>query len=144
MTAECDKEVFAEGVSLLAIDGWAKDIEPWVQKVATHSGQRVDWHYSGGVAHVLVLGDHAKAMASVDALADQLVWVDSEEPRFSEERMNPVRRRNPRIMSRYASAEPGLYRAGVTDAPKGAIGAITTSGAVAWIKGVLLPGGGGT
>ncbi len=113
----CDQDVFKNGQSLLAIDGWAKDIEPWVQRVAAHSGQAVDWHYSGGVAHVLVLGDFAKAMASVDALASELVWVDSAEPRFQ-----GSERRNPR-MRRFEAGAEGLYRAGVTDAPKGAIGA---------------------
>jgi hypothetical protein len=62
MSDRCDEEVFRHGVSLLAIDGRANDVEPWVQKVAARSGQKVDWHYTGGVAHVLVLGDHAKAM----------------------------------------------------------------------------------
>lgn len=120
MSERCDREVFDNGVSLLAIDGWAKDVEPWVQKIAKHSGQRVDWHYSGGVAHVLVLGDHAKAMASVDALAKELVWVDTDEERFK-----GSERRNPRIMRRYEPEDRGLYRAG-DPLPEGVIGVDST------------------
>jgi hypothetical protein len=108
----CDDDVFKKGVSLLAIDGRSAHVEPWVQSVAERSGQRVDWHYSGGVAHVLVLGDHAKAMAAANELAPKLLG---------------------RIMRRYEPQDAGLYRAGVTEAPEDAIGAVTTSGETEWI-----------
>lgn len=61
---KCDAEVFRNGLSLAALDASSSSAERWVRTVAAQSGQRVDWHYSGGVAHVLVLGDHGKAMAA--------------------------------------------------------------------------------
>jgi hypothetical protein len=122
MSEKCDAEVFAKGEPLLAMDGWAEDVEPWVQKVAKRSGQRVDWHYSGGVAQVLVLGDRAKAMRAVDELESDLALVNTRDER------------QPHIMRRYTSSSAGLYRAGVTPAPEGAIGAVTTSGETVWIK----------
>lgn len=69
---ECDREVFKNGIGLMAIDGATDDVEPWVQKVAVASGQRVDWHYSGGVANVLVLGDHAKATEAARSLLPEM------------------------------------------------------------------------
>lgn len=85
MSDRCDQEVFENGASLLAIDGWAKDVEPWVQRVAEQSGQRVDWHYSGGRAHVLVLGDHAAATRAAQELAPELIgrilrWFEPDAP----------------------------------------------------------------
>jgi hypothetical protein len=81
--------------------------------------------YSGGIANVLVLGDHAKAMAAIDALESELVWVDSDEPRFSAEQMGPLRRRNPRIMRRFQAGAHGLYRAG-DELPDDVIGVSAT------------------
>ncbi len=129
MSDRCDGDVFKNGVSLLAIDGWAKDVEPWVQQVATRSGQRVDWHYSGGVAHVLVLGDHAAAMAAVDELEPLLVAipVPSDDRRAKEYDSFP---RPPRIMQRYATKDRGLYRAG-DPVPEGTI---AVAGAVAIVS----------
>lgn len=90
---KCDAEVFSKGQSLAALDARAKDAEPWVQEVAKQSGQRVDWHYSGGIAHVLVLGDHAKALEAAKA-------------------MPPTD--GVRIMRWYDQEDTGCYRAGVT------------------------------
>lgn len=90
---KCDAEVFSKGQSLAAIDGRSKDVEPWVQEVAKRSGQRVDWHYSGGIAHVLVLGDHAKALAAAQSMtADPGV----------------------RVMRWFTVDDAGCYRSGVT------------------------------
>lgn len=108
----CDQEVFDKGQSLAAIDGRSKDVNPWVEKVAQESGQRVDWHYSGGVAHVLVLGDHAKALETAKRLAPELVG---------------------RVMRWFGADDAGCYRAGVTPLPAevvavDVIGAVTTGG----------------
>ena len=108
----CDSEVFAKGQSLCAIDGRPDPVEGWVQRVALLSAQRVDWHYSGGVAHVLVLGDHARALAAARSISGEL---------------------DGRVMRWYEPDAAGLYRAGVTEAPEGVIGAITTSGETEWI-----------
>lgn len=112
LPAPCDQEVFTKGRSLCALDARSVPAEAWVQAVARLSNQQVDWHYSGGIAHVLVLGDFDRAMAAVNALESELEG---------------------RIVRRYGKEDAGLYRAGVTDAPKGAIGAITTSGVTEWL-----------
>lgn len=90
---KCDSEVFSKGQSLAALDGCSKDVEPWVQEVAKRSGQRVDWHYSGGIAHVLVLGDHAKALENAKA-------------------MPPTEKI--RVMRWHSPDDAGCYRAGVS------------------------------
>jgi hypothetical protein len=99
---KCDPEVFARGQSLLAVDTsncTAEAFDGWVQSIAYVSRQRVDWHFSGGVAHVLVLGDHAKAKAVCGAPPSC----------------------PGRIMRYYEADDPGLYRRGVTPSPDGAI-----------------------
>lgn len=68
----CDREVFKSGVGLCVIDARMHAAEAWVQAIAVRSGQRVDWHYSGGRANVLVLGDHGKALDAVKELAPTL------------------------------------------------------------------------
>jgi hypothetical protein len=68
----CNHEIFTSGVGLCVIDARMHAAEAWVQSVAALSGQRVDWHYSGGRGNVLVLGDHAKALAAVHELASTL------------------------------------------------------------------------
>jgi hypothetical protein len=94
---KCDSEVFKKGQSLAAVDARSAAAQKWVEKVAEKSGQRVDWHYSGGVAHVLVLGDHAKALAVAQEMA-----------------------RDPdvRVMRWFSAEDAGCYRAGVTPIPE--------------------------
>lgn len=69
----CDGDVFKYGHSICALDARSEDAERWVRAVAAESGHRVDWHYSGGRANVLYLGDYARVRAAVDRLAPQLV-----------------------------------------------------------------------
>lgn len=97
---KCDAEVFKHGQSLVALNARSMPAEEWVQEVAKRSGQRVDWHYSGGVAHVLVLGDHAKALEAAQA-------------------MPPCD--GVRVLRWFGPQDGGLYRSGVTNAPEGAI-----------------------
>lgn len=107
----CDLEVFKKGEPLLAADTGEDDcgadmFEQWVQRVAAQSGQKVDWHYSGGVASVLCLGDRAKAAEAA--------------------------RKIPcpgRIMRWFDGADPGLYRAGVTPIPEGTLAGFYEPGA---------------
>lgn len=93
---KCDADVFKNGLSLAALDARSGPAQQWVDEVARTSGQRVDWHYSGGVAHVLVLGDHAKAMDAVRA-------------------MPPCD--GVRVMRVFERHDAGCYRAGVTLMP---------------------------
>ena len=62
MSDRCDKDIYDNGTQVFlthTISG--KDIEKWVQKIAEESGEKVDWHYFGGRAVVLALGDLKKS-----------------------------------------------------------------------------------
>lgn len=99
--AKCDDEVFSQGVPVLLIDGRSAAVERWVAAVAAQATARLDWHYSGGVAQVLHLGDdaaRARVEAAIDALADTL---------------------DGGILQRLEPGAPGLFRAGVSESPAG-------------------------
>jgi hypothetical protein len=49
---DCNAGVFAKGSSVAIVDACSHCAEVWAQSVAKESGQRVDWHYSGGIANV--------------------------------------------------------------------------------------------
>lgn len=104
MADRCDAKVFQNGKPLMAVDtgpvGGAAIFEQWVQDLAAVSGQRVDWHYSGGVAQVLVLGDFAAALAA----AQQTPLPD-----------------NMTVLRFFSEGASGLWRNGVTPAPGNAI-----------------------
>lgn len=54
----CDPEVFKNGTQVFITDSIPSNaMERWVQKVAATSGQSLDWHFVGGRARVLALGD---------------------------------------------------------------------------------------
>lgn len=79
----CDREIFENGTALLWADtwtraGWGDDdadplppraagFEAWIVKIREVSGGRIDWHYSGGRAQVLYLGDVAPIFAAIEA-----------------------------------------------------------------------------
>jgi hypothetical protein len=64
--------VYDHGTTLAYLDARSAPAEEWVRKVAVLSGQRVDWHYFGGRAHVMFLGNHAKAVLAVLRLQKEL------------------------------------------------------------------------
>lgn len=68
----CDKKVFQNGELVFVTHTIPSNaMEGWVKKVAKRSGQRVDWHFAGGRACVLALGDIAKVhQAIVDLLPE--------------------------------------------------------------------------
>lgn len=68
----CDHEVFTKGEPIATIHARSPAAEEWVQAVAKESGQRVDWHYSSGIASVLFIGDRAAVNAAIDRLAPAL------------------------------------------------------------------------
>ena len=62
----CDPRIFSHGVTVFVGDTIGScAIERWVQKIAKASGQRVDWHWAGGRANVLAIGDIAKVQAAL-------------------------------------------------------------------------------
>jgi len=97
--------------------------EEWVQKVAKASGQKVDWHYSGGVANVLYLGDHARVLAAVERLRPEL---ERERPKTAEHscQCEGDTHSAGEVLRVYGSGAHGPYRAG-DPLPDGSIGVDT-------------------
>ena len=97
----CDPDIFKNGTGLCIVDGRSNAVETWVQAIAKRADTQVDWHYCGGRANVLHLGDEAgrqRALEAVKELESQLEG---------------------HIMS---IDGPALFRNGVDEAPEGAIG----------------------
>ncbi len=115
---QCNADVFKNGQTICAVDGRSAPVEEWVKRVAAESGQAVDWHYSGGVANVLYVGDYERVLAAVETL----------------QRSSDVR-----IMRMYEPTEKGLYRAG--DAlPEGTIAVDTVSAVLGIHDGPIVRG----
>ena len=55
----CNPEIFKNGKGVCVVDGSSNAVERWVQAIAKKAEAQVDWHYSGGRANVLHLGDDA-------------------------------------------------------------------------------------
>lgn len=73
--APCNSDIFKNGKGLCVVDGSSNAIERWVQSVAKKAGTQVDWHYSGGRANILHLGDdksRQRALKAVDELKTEL------------------------------------------------------------------------
>ena len=69
MSDKCDSDVYENGTRVfLTHTISAKDVEKWVKAVAEKSGQKVDWHYVGGRAVILALGDLEKVYDALSAL----------------------------------------------------------------------------
>lgn len=93
---ECDEEIFKRGEPIAALDGRANAVERWVKAVAAKAEARVDWHYSGGRAQVLHLGDsesRERVMQAVHALEPEL---------------------DGQILKLFRAGDAGLWRNGVT------------------------------
>lgn len=109
----CDQEVFQKGTPLLAANTWypednpcrATGFEKWVKAIAKASGQKVDWHYSGGIAQVLYIGDRQKIL---DAMKDNYC---------------PAQ-----ILRMFGVEDQGLYRSDVTPVPERTLGAFYDGG----------------
>ncbi|MFA7193852.1 MAG: hypothetical protein WC087_02965 [Candidatus Paceibacterota bacterium] len=64
----CDPKIFKEGSTICTIYGSSNAVEEWVQAVAKKAGAQVDWHYAGGIANVLHLGDDDSRQRTLDAI----------------------------------------------------------------------------
>lgn len=72
--APCDSDIFKNGTGLCVLDGASNAVERYVQEIARRANAKVDWHYSGGRANVLHLGDSAsreRALAAVNEMGDR-------------------------------------------------------------------------
>ncbi len=129
MGDRCDGRVFKDGHAIVLLDGCMHRVEQWVQAVARESGQLVDWHYSGGVAQVLYVGDFAKVDAAVEKLLPTLA--DPMPRRRSEcGSCSGATHRAGDLLRRYAYENAhGIYRAG-DSLPENAIAVDTLSGDV--------------
>jgi hypothetical protein len=69
MSSECEANVYKNGKSLFMAStgptGGANLFEAWICEVREVCGQQLDWHYAGGRANVLYIGDPNKI---VDAM----------------------------------------------------------------------------
>lgn len=71
----CNPEVFKNGKGVCVLSGNSNAIEDWVRKVAGKARANVDWHFSGGRANVLHLGDdesRKRVLNVIDELAGEL------------------------------------------------------------------------
>lgn len=65
----CDTNIFENGSLVMVTAGIPSvQLEPWVKKIAAKSGQPVDWHFAGGRAQILALGDLQQVYNAVNEL----------------------------------------------------------------------------
>ena len=66
MSNQCDPEVYQDGTEMFMTNTISSDdMEDWVKMIAADSGQRVDWCYAMGRAHILALGDLNRVKKSI-------------------------------------------------------------------------------
>lgn len=66
----CNPEIFKNGTGVCILSGSSNAIETWVQAVAKKANAQVDWHYSGGRANVLHLGDEESRQRVFNAIEE--------------------------------------------------------------------------
>ena len=66
--APCNPDIFKKGRGVCVVDGSSNAVERWVQSVAKKANAQVDWHYSGGRANVLHLGDDESRQRVLNAI----------------------------------------------------------------------------
>ncbi len=64
----CNPDIFNKGQGVCVVDGSSNAVERWVQSVAKKANAQVDWHYSGGRANVLHLGDDDSRQLVLNAI----------------------------------------------------------------------------
>ena len=70
MPTPCNPDIFKKGKGVCVVDGSSNAVERWVQMVAKKANAQVDWHYSGGRANVLHLGDEASRQRVFNAIEE--------------------------------------------------------------------------
>lgn len=66
----CNSDIFKNGRGVCILSGRSNAIERWVQAVATKADAQVDWHFSGGRANVLHLGDEESRQRVLNAIKE--------------------------------------------------------------------------
>jgi hypothetical protein len=107
----CDSEIFEHGHSVAMLDACRYVAEEWVKLVAKESGQRIDWHYAGGRANVLYLGDHAAVVSAIGKLQPKLEKRWPFESGQCGSCISYGHHRPARVLAVYGPAEFGPWRA---------------------------------
>lgn len=71
----CNPEIFQKGSGVCVLTGSSNALERWVRAVAEKADAQMDWHFSGGRANVLHLGDdesRKRAMEAIEELKGEL------------------------------------------------------------------------
>lgn len=111
----CDPAVYKDGVSICTVYGTTPQVEAWVRTLAEKAEARLDWHYSGGMANILMLGD--------DAMRDRVeAWI----PRVRFLGIEGIRTKasGPCVMHHTPRGAFGPYREGVTPIPDGVVAVV--------------------
>jgi hypothetical protein len=66
----CNKKIFKNGSTVAILVGSSNAVERWVKSVAVKAKAQVDWHYAGGRAMVLHLGNKASLQRTLDAIQE--------------------------------------------------------------------------
>lgn len=66
----CNKKIFEDGELVCMLEGSSNRVERWVKRVAKKASAKVDWHYAGGRAMVLHLGDTASRKRTMAAIKE--------------------------------------------------------------------------
>ncbi len=66
----CNPDIFKNGEGVCILAGSSNAVERWVQSVAKKADAQVDWHYSGGRANVLHLGDAESRQRVLNAIEE--------------------------------------------------------------------------
>ncbi len=64
----CNPDIFKKGRGVCVVRGSSNAVERWVRSVAKKANAQVDWHYSGGMASVLHLGDDESRQRVLNAI----------------------------------------------------------------------------
>lgn len=107
---QCDQDVFQYGTPIVLVDARSVQMEAWVTEIRrsfveeffAFSVEKIDWHYSGGIAQLLHLGTKAGRAKIVEIISRKEKVLDGRILRFLEE-------------------ESGLYRRGVDESPDSAM-----------------------
>jgi len=68
----CASDVFQDGETICVLDANPVTAEWWTQEVAKRSETRMDWHYAGGRANVLLLGNNADRLRALKVIHEMV------------------------------------------------------------------------
>lgn len=68
----CSPDIFKNGTLVMMTHTiGSQEMEAWVKKVAAQSEQSIDWHFAGGRACVLALGDLSRVRTAISELMSE-------------------------------------------------------------------------